>query len=64
LFALELNMIRESLWNRAGEGFADVFASDQLGFQWALFDWERFYWTFCGREQVSGPSRLSRTGPD
>ncbi len=46
LFALELNMLRESLWNRAGVGFADVFTSDQLGFQWALLDRERFSWTF------------------
>ena len=57
-------MLRESLWNRAGVGFADGFTSDQLGFQWALLDRERFSWTFLDREHVPGPSRFSGTGPD
>ena len=64
LFALELNMLWESFWNRAGVGFADGFTSDQLGFHWALFDNERFSWTNLDRELVPGPSRLSGTGPD
>ncbi len=31
-------MLWETLWNRAGGGFADVFTSDQLGLQMALLD--------------------------
>jgi hypothetical protein len=32
LFALELNMLKETLWNRAGVGFTDELTSDQLDF--------------------------------
>jgi hypothetical protein len=50
LFALELNMLRETLWNRAGGGFADDLTSDQVDFQGALLDRERFSSTFLDRE--------------